>query len=517
MIRERLENFLTVLAVGSAVAIGAKRFGVPYNVALVLVGLLLVLVDVLPSEAMDPDVVLVAFLPLLVFEGALVADADSLRRAARPILALAVPGVAISLVATAGVATFALRLPFQVALLLGALLAITDTVSVLLAFRSARVPHRLAAIMEGESLFNDGTALVLVSVTSIAVAKGTFELSTTVSALAIAIAGGTFLGFAFGAIGAAVLRRTPDHLTAILASAVLVFATSLLAERVHASPVIAVVVAGLVVGRAARRILEPSRILALQGFWETTGFAVNVILFLLVGMQIDARSLAAEALPIALAVVALHAGRAVAVYGCFSLLRIFSSEIVPMRWQHVMVFGNIKGALSMAAVLALPADLPYRKRLVTIVFGVTFVTLVTQALPFRRVLASLGLTKPSSALEQLEDARAQLILARRGQAELDDLLASGLISRRGHAKRRASYQRTIIEAERILRLSERLAQDDAVIDGAILSAQKAALLDAARRGLVGSDTADREVARLDDRLLRLAEHGVESATEGGSS
>ncbi len=516
ILRERLENFLTVLAVGSAVAIGAKRAGIPYNVALVVMGLLLVLVDVLPSEPMDPDVVLLVFLPMLVFEGALVADADSLRRAARPILALALPGVALSLVATAAVATFALKLPFQVALLLGALLAITDTVSVLLAFRSTRVPHRLAAIMEGESLFNDGTALVLVSVTSLAVARGTFELAPTVRALAIAIAGGTFLGFAFGAIGAAVLRRTPDHLTAILASAVLVFATSLLAERMHASPVIAVVVAGLAVGRAARRILEPSRILALQGFWETTGFGVNVILFLLVGMQIDAPTLAAEALPIGFAVIALHAGRAVAVYGCFSLLRIFSSELVPVRWQHVMVFGNIKGALSMAAVLALPADLPYRKRLVTIVFGVTFVTLMMQALPFRRVLTMLGLAGGSSTMG-LERARAQLILARKGQAELDDLLASGLVSRREHAKRRAAYQRTIIEAERVLRLSEFAAHDDAVIDGAILSAQKAALLDAARRGLVGTDTADREVSRLDDRLLRLAEHGADSAIEGGSS
>lgn len=512
-LREQLESFLSVLAVGAAVAIGAKRAGVPYNVALVLIGLVLVLVDVLPYAPLDPDLVLVLFLPLLVFEGSLFADADSLRRAARPILALALPGVAISLVATAGVATFAIGLPFQVALLLGALLAITDTVSVLLAFRSTRVPHRLAATMEGESLFNDGTALVLVSVTAAAVADGTFAFAPTLRALAIAIAGGTFLGFAFGAVGAAVLRRTPDHLTAILASAVLVFATALLAERVHASPVIAVVVAGLSIGRAARRILEPSRILALQGFWETVGFAVNVILFLLVGMQIDARMLSQEALPIACAVVALHLGRAVAVYGCFFVLRLTAKEHVPVRWQHVMVFGNIKGALSMAAVLALPADLPYRSRLVTIVFGVTFVTLVMQALPFRRVLVWLGVSTKSGS-DELELARARLILARKGQAELDDLLASGIVSRRDHAERRAAFQRTIIEAERILRSPQADASDDAVIDGAVLSAQKAALLDAARRGIIGSDMAEREVARLDDRLMQMSEHGPHPVVAG---
>src|SRR5262245_53046743 len=105
---------------------------------------------------------------------------------------------------------------------------------------------------------------------------------------------------------------------------------------------------------------------------------MNVVLFLLVGMQIDARTLLGEAAAIGLALVALHAGRGVAVYGCFAALRTAMGERVPTPWQHVMVLGNIKGALSMAAVLALPADLPHRARLVNIVFGVTLVTLVTQ-------------------------------------------------------------------------------------------------------------------------------------------
>src|SRR6187549_1232882 len=167
-----LEQLLLVLAIGSAVAISAKRINVPYNVALVVVGLLLVLMNVLPDTPMDPHVVLMVFLPVLVFQGALSADAKSMRQAASPILTLALPGVALSLVGTAAIAAWVIGLPFAVALLLGAVLAITDTVSVLLAFRSVRVPHRLAAIMEGESLFNDGTALVLVSVAATVVIQG---------------------------------------------------------------------------------------------------------------------------------------------------------------------------------------------------------------------------------------------------------------------------------------------------------------------------------------------------------
>jgi CPA1 family monovalent cation:H+ antiporter len=500
--REQLERFLLVIAIGAAVAIGAKRAGAPYNVALVIIGLLLVFADVLPHAPMDPELVLVAFLPVLVFEAALFTDADNLAGARRPILALAVPGVAISLVGTAGVATFALGLPFTAALLLGALLAITDTVSVLLAFRSTRVPHRLAAIMEGESLFNDGTALVLVALAATAVSTGRIEAAATVRALAIAIVGGLALGAAFGAVGAAALRKMPDHLTAILASVILVFATSLLAERVHASPVIAVVVAGLVVGRAARRVLEPSRVLALQGFWEVTGFNINVLLFLLVGMQIDARMFVEEAGAILLAVVALHVGRAVAVYGCFAMLRGLGRDVVPISWQHVMVFGNIKGALSMAAVLALPAELPHRARLVTIVFGVTFVTLLTQALPFKKVLYALKVAAAGKD-DPFDVARARLIAARTGQTELDALLATGLVSRREHAERRAALQRVVIDAEAALRTPEADAADDEIIDGTILTAQKAALLDAARRGLVASDTAEREIGLIDRRLVRL--------------
>ena len=189
--------------------------------------------NVLPDTPMDPHVVLMVFLPVLVFQGALSADAKSMRQAATPILTLALPGVALSLVGTAAIAAWVIGLPFAVALLLGAVLAITDTVSVLLAFRSVRVPHRLAAIMEGESLFNDGTALVLVSVAATVVIQGFADPSLIARMLVIAIVAGALLGTAFGTLGAIVLRSVPDELTAVLASIVAVFATSLLTEHLR--------------------------------------------------------------------------------------------------------------------------------------------------------------------------------------------------------------------------------------------------------------------------------------------
>jgi CPA1 family monovalent cation:H+ antiporter len=501
MMRDYLEQLLLVLAIGSAVAIGAKRVGVPYNVALVVVGLLLVLMNVLPETPMHPGVVLMVFLPILVFQGALSADAVSMRHASRPILALAIPGVALSLVGTAALATWALDLPYSVALLLGAILAITDTVSVLLAFRSVRVPHRLAAIMEGESLFNDGTALVLVSMASAVVVQGYADPVRISRMLVIAIVAGVLLGIAFGTVGATVLRRAPDDLTAVLASLVVVFGTSLITDHLGGSAVIAVVVAGVLIGSEMRARLEPSRVLALQGFWEVASYVLNVWLFLLVGMQLRSDLLLREAVPIVLAVIALHVGRAIAVYGCFAVLRLFTRETVPWRWQHVMVFGNIKGALSMAAVLALPQGMPYRERLIAIVFGVTLVTLVAQALPFRWFLKRIGIAFTGGG-EVVDQSKAVLIGARRAQAELDGLLAAGLISRREHAERWAVYQRDIIDAERALRIERGGAAHADVALHAVLTARKAAILDAARRGLITERTAGQHVAALDEQIVK---------------
>jgi monovalent cation:H+ antiporter, CPA1 family len=500
-VRHSLEVIMLILTVGSAVAIAAKRVGMAYNVALVLVGLALVLLRVLPVAPLDPELVLIGVLPVLAFEGALSANLDHLREASKPVLTLAIPGVALALFATGIVANWALDLPFPVALLLGAILAITDTVSVLLAFRAVRVPSRLAAIMEGESLFNDGTALVLVAVTAeIALGVHTEPLGIAKSLL-IAIIGGVLFGVVFGALGAAVLRAAPDHLTAVLASIVVVFGASLLAESLHASPVIAVVVVGLVLGRAARRSLVSSRILALNGFWETIGFALNVLVFLLVGMQIDAASLLAEGPAILLALAATHIGRALAVYGTFAVLRGFARARVPPAWQHVMVIGNIKGALSMAAVLALPESVPFKSRLVAIVFGVTFITLVTQALPFPSALRWLGVIV-RSARGDLERARASLVAARSGQTELDALLLAGLVSRRAHAERKAALQREALDADRVLRAAE-IERDDLHVESAVLHAQRGALMAAAHRGTIDVNAAQAHVAALDEQILRV--------------
>jgi CPA1 family monovalent cation:H+ antiporter len=162
-------------------------------------------------------------------------------------------------------------------------------------------------------------------------------------------------------------------------------------------------------------------------------------------------------------------------------------------------------------VLALPQDIPYRDRLIAIVFGVTLVTLLTQALPFRRFLTWLGVAGVAAPPE-LDNGRAVLIGARRAQLELDQLLASGLISRREHAEQRAAFQRDIIDAERTLRAAGMHSHEE-VVTSAVLIAQKAAILDAERRGLITERTAGEHVAALDEKLLAATagEHPTEHA------
>lgn len=500
--KQQLEDLTWVVTVGTAVAAGAKRLGIPFNVVLVVAGLLGALLHLVPQVVMDPDLVLWVFLPILVFEGALFADPSHLQREVKPIVALAIPGVIISLLTTATVATFGLSMSFVLALLLGALLSITDTVSVLLAFRSERVSQRLSSIMEGESLFNDGTALVLVSLCSSVVISGQFSVLDASREMLIATIGGAALGAAAGVVGAWVLRNAPDHLTTILASLALAFLTSLVAEHFHASPVIAVVVAGLFVGHTTHQSLDPSRVLALHRFWETAGFLVNVFLFLLVGMQLDAQVLIREATSILLALLALHVGRAVAVYACFGIMRVTGLDTVPSKLQHVMIFGNIKGALSMAAVLALPASMPGRDRLIAIVFGVTLITLVTQALPFRLFLRKMRVVLESTD-RVLEDAKATLIAARHGQVRLDELLQAGQLSRMDHAERHAIFQRQIISAEKTIRTFS-TNKTEFPIEQSLLLSQKAALQDAARRDLISQDAAIALTSDIDEKLLSLS-------------
>jgi CPA1 family monovalent cation:H+ antiporter len=491
-------------------AIGAKRARVPYNVALVVGGMLITLSHVLPEAPhLEPEVVFLVCLPALLFEGGFTAHLDSIRANLLPIALLATVGVIVAIGATGAFLHLALQLPWGPAILLGCILAVTDTVSILFAFRRAPVPGRLAAIVLGESLFNDGTALVAYAAIASVVAGGVVAVPVLAARVVLATVGGLAVGLALGMVGSFVIRRTEDPLAEIMATFALAFAAFVGAEELRVSGAIAGVTAGLTVGATARKALSPSSQVAIHSFWEYMAFGVNTFLFLLVGLSSNPSSLLASAPQTAIAVACVFAGRAVAIYLPFLVLGwVRPTQAIPPRWQHVFVIGNIKGALSIALALGLPRDTPFRPLLVDVAFGVTFISLVAQGLMLPRALDWLGLIRRDALALAVSEQQAKLITARAARAELDSLLANGMVPRMAYERLRSEYQVTIADAEReIRRIQERnLAQGARLLLAVrrrLIDAERAALTAAGRTGLISLEVAERHLLRLDERTLGL--------------
>jgi CPA1 family monovalent cation:H+ antiporter len=499
-------------------AIGAKRAHLPYNVALVIGGMLITLSHALPeTPQLAPQVVFLLCLPALLFEGGFTAHLGSIRANLVPISLLATVGLLMAIGATGTFLHFGLSLPWGPALLLGSILSVTDTVSILFAFRRAPVPNRLASIVLGESLFNDGTALVAYAAIAAIVAGAPLEIPVLGARVVIATAGGLAVGLALGLVGSWILRRAEDPLAEIMATTALAFAAFVGAEELHVSGAIAAVAAGLTVGSTVRKTLSPTSQVTLDSFWEYVAFGVNTFLFLSVGLSTSAGTLFSAAPQTAVAVACVLAGRAVAIYVPFLFLRwLQPSQAVPFRWQHVFVLGNIKGALSIALVLGLPKDTPFRTLLVDVAFGVTFISLVAQGLFLGRALDWLGLTRRDPLATAVAEQQAKLVSARAAHAELETLLANGMVPRMAYERLRSEYQVTIAEAEReIRRLQDRnLARSARLLLSVrrrLVDAERAALTAAERTGLIEPEVAERHLLKLDERTLAL-EHLLQ---EGG--
>lgn len=518
-----LRLLIGLLVAAVAVSIAAKRARIPYNVALVVGGMLLAIGHVFPTiPHLEPEIVFLVCLPVLLFEGGITADFSSIRANLFPIVLLATLGMALAVFTTGAAVHWALDLPWGPALLMGVMLAVTDTVSILFAFRRAPVPGRLSGIVQGESLFNDGTALVLFAALVGVFVKGDVASAPTVAAKVLLVSvGGLGVGMALGLLGGRVIRWTRDPLAEIMATTALAYASYALAEEFHVSGVIAAVTAGLVVGTVLRRDLAPQSQVAIHSFWEYVAFGVNTFLFLSVGLSTDPRSLYENLPGTLVAMACLVAGRAAGVYLPFLIIRLARpAEAIPLRWQHVFLTGNIKGALSIALVLSLPESTPMRDVLVDIVFGVTFLSLTIQGLSLPWTMRKLGLVREDSYTSLVAEQQGQLIGARSAQRELDDLLAAGLVSRQDFERLRSVYQTRIAHAERELR---RL-QEKFLTEGArsllstrrrLVDAERAGISKAVRGGLLPEIAGEHLNRELDQRILDI-EHALSSSGVAGS-
>ena len=298
-----IEFLIWLLFAAAIIAMLAKRLRIPYTVSLVVGGLLLGVIRIpipmlSPLQAghrpdwLTPDMILILFLPALVFEGSVKLDVRDLIRDSVPLLLLANAGVLLAALVTGYLVHWLIGLPLLIALLFGSIISATDPISVLAIFKDLRVDKRLSLIMEGESLLNDGTAVVLFGILFGAVVAEKLSVPKSVEQYVLAVVGGAILGSTLGYLASRMTETADDPQVEITLTTILAYGSYLFAYHLHLSGVIATASAGLMLGNVgSKEGISPRARIAIQSFWEHISFVMNSLVFLLIGLEIHVREL----------------------------------------------------------------------------------------------------------------------------------------------------------------------------------------------------------------------------------
>ncbi len=496
-----------VLLIAALVGIVVSRLRLPYTVALVLVGLALSLIGVFSDIDLTSDLILLVFLPPLLFEGSINMDLDDLMLRWRQVGVLAFFGTLISAAVIAGGLAWVPGMPFELAVVLAVMVAATDPVSVLAIFKEHGVGSGLRTLMEGESIFNDALAIVLYLIAvEVAFGEETVTTRDVFVEFGTEVVVGAAAGFLVGFIAHRLMSSLDDHLVEIMLSLVTAYGAYLLADRSGGSGVIAVVMAGLLIGNYGTRLaMTASSRVALLDFWEVLAFMANSALFLLMGLSFDISQLKGKTLvATASIIVAMLISRAVIAYGLLQIFRGSRSAPIPTAWQTAVFWGGLRGSIPIALVLGLKEHTFGGVNAVAVVFGVVLFSLIVQGLTYKPVLDRLGLTSQSDEINRYEELLAEALVMRAAHSELDVMRAAGEIGpelyddlerditrRHGAAESELAVLTTDAEAVRrrqVARAARRLA-----------SAQKQALSEASRSGRIGE-----HVSRTKSKAIQIA-------------
>jgi len=411
-IEDSLKQFLLVLSVSLSVATLPRVFTwfrqIPYTLLLVIVGLGLAFVDVRLVN-LSPGLILSIFLPPLLFEAAWNLKWSGLKQDLLPISLYATAGVVISIAGIALALNRLVEMPLATALLVGASLSATDPVSVIALFRELGVGKRLTTLMEGESLFNDGVAVVAFSLlVGLSLGADQLAIPTTLARFVTFVGIGIGVGSATG-FGISYLTQRFD-LPMVEQSLTLVsaYSTYLITEDLGGSGVIGVVTTGLILGNFGSRIgMNPRTRLIVTEFWDFLAFFVNSIIFLLIGDQIRFGVLGDNLGTIAVTIAAMLLTRAIASYGLGSLSNGLTRSQISLPEQTVLWWGGLRGSVSIALALSVPVTLAAREEIVATVFGAVLFTLLVQGLTTKPLLARLGLLSEQAVRQQYSEATAR--------------------------------------------------------------------------------------------------------------
>src|SRR6266705_579993 len=373
---DQVRFLILLLIVTLIVALLSRRLRVPYTLLLVIVGFVVGLLPFLPNQHIDPNLVLYIFIPALLFEGAWNAEINRLEADWLPIVLLAIPGLVLSLLAVAAALSWGIGLPWLLALLVGAIVSPTDPVAVIALFQQLGVPDRLRTLVEGESIFNDGTGsaayelvlAVLLPTLGLAEVAGNPSFQNTpalgiITEVLWLIFGGFLLGLGVGWLVSHLLRRIDDRLVVITITIAVAYGMYVLGAALSTSGLLAVVGAGLVMGSYGRKhAMSPRTIEAADDVWEFIDYLANSLLFLLLGFELALTNLVQSFPGIFFGVLGALIGRVLMIYVFIPLQDVLarwwahrtlkrSSRLtrpLPPAWRPVMVLSGLRGALSLA-------------------------------------------------------------------------------------------------------------------------------------------------------------------------
>lgn len=457
-----MEDFEVVLAAVLIAVAGlnalASRIGVPYPIVLVLGGLALGLVPGLPEVELDPDLVLLVFLPPLLYGAAFFADVRALRGDARALSLTAVGLVLVTMALVAVVGHAALGLPWPMAFALGAIVSPTDPVAATAIMRRLGAPRRIVNLVEGESLVNDAAALVAYRVALAAAVAGSFSLLDAGLEFLVGVVGGAALGLAVGYVVGQVRLRLDDPPTEITLTLITGYVAFLPAEQLHLSGVLAVVAAGLYLGWRSPELASPPTRLQAFAVWDVLTFLLNATLFVLIGLQLpvvvdgltgrSVAELVGDALLVSATVIA---ARFAWLFTTPYLLRAVDrrprqrERRVGAAPRIVMAWSGLRGAVSLATALALPLEtdagnrLPGRDLIVFVTFAVVLVTVVGQGLTLPLLIRRLRVVADGRE-EEHEELVARLVASKAALSELEVMAGEGWAGDEALARARRFYE-----------------------------------------------------------------------------
>ncbi len=509
--------FILLFVVATTVAIAARRLRIPYTVALVIAGLVLGWLEVLSPPRLTKELLFALFLPGLLFEAAYHLQFRDFWRNRVPIAALAVPGVMAAIALTVLLlvpATAALDLQsafgWRDALVFGALIAATDPIAVVALFKSLGVPRRLAVLIEGESLLNDGTAVVFFTLALAFVAGDVLTPAGMILDFVAIVGAGALVGGVVGLAVSHVIQRVDDPMIEITLTTIAAYGSFVGAEQLHSSGVIATVVAGMLCGNyAARTGMSPSTRVAVETFWEYVAFGLNSVVFLLIGFEVRITALFTSWLPILVAYVAVMASRAIVMLLVSVVLR--GDRRIPVAWTAVLTWGGLRGGISMVLALSLSIfDAPHRELIITITFGVVVLTILVNGLTMAPLLRMLGIGSPQRERVQYEVARGELQAADAALGELAEMRRKRYAHPDVLEQLRAQYEARVQAAEESMRgmhleRSELRDEEARRASRHLMVVEKEYALDAYHRGVISQEALEEVLRDVDARLGELGE------------